>query len=160
MPQDSYTDLEEKLARAQGELSEALEHVYSNIEPVSAQFRSVSETTDGVRHSFVAIFQLIQRPARTFPVGGQKPAKCPRGIGRRITHNFPHSRRSRRLERGRVQRQVRAAFAMIGKPVLTTSEVLSLAYGHLELLGERPQRWHYEHPSQDKAPLGGGAEGY
>ena len=42
-------------------------------------------------------------------------------------------------------RQVMAAFAMIGKPVLTTGEVLSFAYADLELLGRRPRPWHYKH---------------
>ena len=47
--------------------------------------------------------------------------------------------------RGRIQRQIRVAFAMLGKSTLTTAELAQSTHGHLKLLGEKLSPDHYRH---------------
>ena len=47
--------------------------------------------------------------------------------------------------RGRIQRQIRVAFVMLGKSTLTTAELAEFTHGHLTLLGKKLSPDHYRH---------------
>ena len=47
--------------------------------------------------------------------------------------------------RGRIQRQIRVAFVMLGKSTLTTAELAEFTHSHLALLGEKLSPDHYRH---------------
>jgi hypothetical protein len=47
--------------------------------------------------------------------------------------------------RGRIQRQIRLAFVMLGKSTVTTAELAEFTHGHLTLLGEKLSPDHYRH---------------
>jgi len=47
--------------------------------------------------------------------------------------------------RGRIQRQIRVAFVMLGKSILTTAEIAEFTHGHLKLLGKKLGPDHYRH---------------
>jgi hypothetical protein len=47
--------------------------------------------------------------------------------------------------RGRIQREIRVAFVMLGKSTLTTAELAEFTHGHLMLFGEKLSPDHYRH---------------